>query len=159
MKEARQSRLPHNILYVVGESKLANPLVNLAVVSYTEQWSALAPAEVQMKGGKTIMLIFNDEQRLRAGIKSLSKRCPYCSKALAAYPLILSDDAGLFVYHAACAAALATEILVDLYTFFRPPEPYHQIFVLDPIRAAPKQSAGHERKELTHAMVNRYPPD
>jgi hypothetical protein len=75
------------------------------------------------------MLIFNDEQRLRAGIRSLSKRCPYCSKALAAYPLILSDDAGLFVYHAACAAALATEILVDLYTFFRPPAPYHQLFV------------------------------
>jgi len=70
------------------------------------------------------MLIFNDEQRLRAGIRSLGKRCPYCSKALAAYPLILSDDAGLAVYHAACAAALATEILVDLYTFFRPPAPY-----------------------------------
>ena len=48
------------------------------------------------------MLIFNDEQRLRAGIRSLSKRCPYCSKALGAYPLILSDDAGLYVYHAAC---------------------------------------------------------
>ncbi len=75
------------------------------------------------------MLIFNDEQRLRAGIKSLSKQCPYCGKALAAYPLILSDDAGLFVYHAACAAALATEILVDLYTFFRPPAPYHQLYV------------------------------
>ncbi len=43
------------------------------------------------------MLIFNDEQRRRSGIRSLSKRCPYCSKALAAYPLILSDDAGLFV--------------------------------------------------------------
>jgi hypothetical protein len=78
------------------------------------------------------MLIFNDEQRRRAGIKSLSKQCPYCRKALAAYPLILSDDAGLFVYHAACAAALATEILVDLYTFFRPPAPYHHLFVLDP---------------------------
>ena len=76
------------------------------------------------------MLIFNDEQRLRAGIRSLSKRCPYCSKALAAYPLILSDDASLYVYHAACAAALATEILVDLYTFFRPPAPYHRLFVL-----------------------------
>jgi hypothetical protein len=76
------------------------------------------------------MLIFNDEQRLRAGIRSLSKRCPYCGLALAAYPLILSDDAGLYVYHAACAAALATEILVDLYTFFRPPAPYHQLFVL-----------------------------
>jgi len=77
------------------------------------------------------MLIFNDEQRRRAGIKSLSKQCPYCRKALAAYPLILSDDAGLFVYHAACAAALATEILVDLYTFFRLPAPYHHLFVCD----------------------------
>jgi hypothetical protein len=28
-------RLPHNILYVVGESKLANLLVNLTIVSYT----------------------------------------------------------------------------------------------------------------------------
>ncbi len=78
------------------------------------------------------MLIFTDEQRRRAGIKSLSKQCPYCRKALAAYPLILSDDAGFFVYHAACAAALATEILVDLYTFFQPPSPYQQLFVLDP---------------------------
>jgi hypothetical protein len=82
------------------------------------------------------MLIFNDEQRRRSGIKSLSKRCPYCSKALATYPLILSDDAGLFVYHAACAAALATEILVDLYTFFQPPAPYQQLFVLDPRQGA-----------------------
>ena len=93
------------------------------------------------------MLIFNDEQRLRAGIKSLSKRCPYCSKALAAYPLILSDDAGLFVYHAACAAALATEILVDLYTFFRPPAPYHHLFVLDPT-----QSATSHEKARTYAV-------
>jgi len=54
------------------------------------------------------MLIFNDEQRLRAGIKSLSKRCSYCSKALSEYPLIMNDDAGLAVFHAACAAALAT---------------------------------------------------
>ncbi len=76
------------------------------------------------------MLIVNDEQRLRAGIRSLSKRCSYCSKALAAYPLILSDDAGLAVYHAACAAQLATEILVDLYTFFRPPALYHLLYVL-----------------------------
>jgi hypothetical protein len=76
------------------------------------------------------MLIFNDEQRLRAGIPSLSKRCPYCRKALRAYPLILSDDAGFAVYHAACAAALAIEIQVDLYTFFNPPAPYHQLFVL-----------------------------
>jgi hypothetical protein len=79
---------------------------------------------------KHIMLIGNSEQRLRAGLGSLSKRCPYSSKAEASYPLILSDDAGLAVYHAACAAELATEILVDLYTFFRPPAPYHRLFVL-----------------------------
>ncbi len=91
------------------------------------------------------MLIFNDEQRLRAGIKSLSKRCSYCCKALAAYPLILSDDAGFAVYHAACAAALATEILVDLYTFFRPPEPYQQIFVLDPTGSHGEHSASATR--------------
>jgi len=66
------------------------------------------------------MLIVYDEQRLRAGIGSLSKRCQYCCKALAAYPLILSDDARLAVYHAACAVELATEIMVDLYTFLKP---------------------------------------
>ena len=54
----------------------------------------------------------NDEQRLRAGIRSLSKRCQYCSKAEASYPLILSDDARLAVYHATCAAALASENLL-----------------------------------------------
>jgi len=90
------------------------------------------------------MLIFTDEQRLRAGIKSLSKRCPYCSKPLATYSLILSDDAGFFVSHAACAAALATEILVDLYTFFSPPAPYHQLFVLDPQHEA----VVHEKAEI-----------
>jgi hypothetical protein len=83
------------------------------------------------------MLIVNDEQRLRAGIGSLGKRCQYCSKALAAYPLILSDDARLAVYHAACAVELATEILVDLYTFLSPPAPYHQLFVLTAPEAAP----------------------
>jgi hypothetical protein len=85
----------------------------------------------------TQMLIVNDEQRLRARIGSLSKRCQYCSKALAAYPLILSDDARLAVYHAACAAALATEILVDLYTFLSPPAPYHQLFVLSTPETVP----------------------
>ena len=78
------------------------------------------------------MLIVNDEHRLAAGIKSLSKRCSYCSKALKEYPLIMNDDAGFAVFHAACAAALATDIIVDLYTFFRPPAPYHHLFVLDP---------------------------
>lgn len=83
------------------------------------------------------MLIVNDEQRQRAGIASLSKRCSYCAKALAAYPLIVSDDARLAVYHAACAAELATEILVDLYTFFRPPAPYHPLYVLTASQVAP----------------------
>ncbi len=76
------------------------------------------------------MLIVNDEQRLRTGIGSMGKRCQYCSKALAAYPLILSDDAKLAVYHAACAVQLATEIMVNLYTFFSPPAPYDRLFVL-----------------------------
>lgn len=84
------------------------------------------------------MLIVNDEHRLRVGIASLSKRCSYCSKALAAYPLIVSDEARLAVYHAACAAELATEILIDLYTFFRPPAPYQHLFVLDLRPAAPE---------------------
>ena len=116
------------------------------------------------------MLIVNDEQRLRAGIGSLSKRCPYCSKAEASYPLILSDDARLAVYHAACAAALATEILVDLYTFFSPPAPYHQLFVLTPPGAAPPQQTSVEREKLVHGAllraskgvthaINERPPD
>ena len=92
------------------------------------------------------MLIVNDEQRLRAGIASLGKRCQYCSKALAAYPLILSDDARLAVYHAACAVQLATEIMVDLYTFFSPPAPYERLFML----TAP---AGQERFQ---SLVGSY---
>ena len=93
------------------------------------------------------MLIVNDEQRLRTGMGSLSKRCQYCSKALAAYPLILSDDGGLAVYHAACAAELATEILVDLYTFFRPPAPYQQLFVLTTSSPTPSQQTSVQREE------------
>ncbi len=91
------------------------------------------------------MLIVNEEQRLRAGIRSLSKRCSYCSKALAAYPLVLSDDVRLVVYHAACAVELATEILVDLYTFFSPPAPYHQLYVLTPPSAAPAEVPAHSQ--------------
>ena len=37
-------------------------------------------------------------------------------KAQAAYSLVLSNDAGLLVYHDACAAALETSIRVDLYS-------------------------------------------
>jgi hypothetical protein len=39
------------------------------------------------------MLIVNDDQRRLAGVLNLEERCNYCSKALAAYPLIQSDDA------------------------------------------------------------------
>jgi hypothetical protein len=92
------------------------------------------------------MLIVNDEQRLQAGIGSLSKRCSHCSKALRAYPLILSDEAKLMVYHAACAAALATDILVDLYTFLSPPAPYSRLFVLTASDAAPSQQTAVERE-------------
>ncbi len=93
------------------------------------------------------MLIFTDEHLRAAGIKSLSKRCSYCSKAKASYPLVLSDDAGLAVFHAACAATLATEIIVDLYTFFRPPAPYQHLFVLDP-----RQEAGTSEKAGIYAV-------
>ena len=76
------------------------------------------------------MLIVHDEHRIAAGIKSLSKRCSYCSKPLSEYPLIMNDDAGFAVFHAACAAALATDLIVDLYTFFHPPAPFQQLFTL-----------------------------
>jgi hypothetical protein len=60
----------------------------------------------------------------------------------------MNDDAGFRVFHAACAAALATEIIVDLYTFFRPPAPFHRLFVLDVCHsAAHQQKARCERKE------------
>ena len=67
------------------------------------------------------MLIVNDEQCRRAGVGSLEERCHYCFRALAEYPLILADDAAQPVYHAACAVELATDILVDLFTFLSPP--------------------------------------
>ncbi len=70
------------------------------------------------------MLIVTDDHRIRAGV------CPYCGLAFAAYPLIISDDPRQSVYHAACALELATDILVDLFTFFRPPAPYARLFTL-----------------------------
>ncbi len=42
----------------------------------------------------------------------------------------MNDDAGFHVFHAACAAALAIEIQVDLCTFCNPPAPFHRFFVL-----------------------------
>lgn len=79
------------------------------------------------------MLILNDDHRLRAGVTSMTERCPYCSKALTEYPLIMNDDTEQTVYHVACAIQLATDIMVDLYTFFSPPAPYDRLFVLCPL--------------------------
>jgi len=76
------------------------------------------------------MLILNDHHRLRAGVASMTECCPYCAKSLNEYPLIMSDDVEQTVYHAACAVQLATDIMVDLYTFFRPPAPYDPLFVI-----------------------------
>ena len=76
------------------------------------------------------MLIVNDTHRLLAGVVSLNDPCPYCSQPLRSYPLIMSDDAAQTVYHAACALEVATDILVDLYTFFSPPAPFQPFFVL-----------------------------
>jgi hypothetical protein len=86
------------------------------------------------------MLIVNDDHRRLAGVLSLEERCKYCSKTFAGYPLIQSDDADQTVYHVACAIELATEILVDLYTFFSPPAPYHQLYIL----TAPEAASPHD---------------
>ena len=64
-----------------------------------------------------LMPIVNDDHRRRAGVASLDQRCLYCGSAFANYPLLMSDDAGQTVYHVACALELATDLLVDLYTF------------------------------------------
>jgi len=86
------------------------------------------------------MLIVNNEHCLRAGVASLDQPCPYCSQAFAEYPLIMSDDPAQTVYHAACALQLATEILVDLFTFFRPPAPCPRLFTLT--ATSPTQEGG-----------------
>jgi hypothetical protein len=84
-----------------------------------------------------VMLIINDNHRLRAGVATMDERCTYCSKALNEYPLIMSDEARPSVYHAACALQLATDIMVDLYTFFCPPAPYDRLFVIAVPQAEP----------------------
>ena len=83
------------------------------------------------------MLIVNDTHRLLAGVVSLNEPCPYCCQPLRSYPLIMSDDAAQTVYHAACAVELATDILVDLFTFLSPPPPFIRLFVLSPLEAPP----------------------
>ena len=70
------------------------------------------------------MLIVNDNHRSLAGVASLEERCCYCERPLAAYPLIMSDDTKQAVYHVTCALELATDLMVDLYTFFSPPPPH-----------------------------------
>ena len=92
------------------------------------------------------MLIVNDTHHLLAGVASLSEPCPYCSQPLRSYPLIMSDDAAQTVYHAACTIELATDILVDLFTFFSPPAPYEQLFVLTAPDVAPPQRSAGERE-------------
>ena len=42
----------------------------------------------------------------------------------------VTNDAEQTVYHPACAVQLATDIMVDLFTFFSPPAPYDRLFVL-----------------------------
>jgi hypothetical protein len=92
------------------------------------------------------MLIVNDEQRRLAGVGSLERQCHYCSQVLAEYPLILSDAAAQTVCHAACAVELATEILVDLFTFLSPPAPYERLIVLTASEATPPQLTAVERE-------------
>jgi len=76
------------------------------------------------------MLIVNDDHLRRAEVCSLDELCPSCCKPLREYPLLLCDEANSSVYHVSCAVQLATEILVDIYTFLSPPPPYDRLFVL-----------------------------
>jgi hypothetical protein len=91
------------------------------------------------------MLIVNQDQLHLAGIASLEQRCVYCSKALAAYPLIMNDGRDQTVYHVACALELATDLLVDLYTFFNPPASYSPLYVLTPPDAVSRMMVCGER--------------
>jgi hypothetical protein len=88
------------------------------------------------------MPIVNDDHRRRAGVCSLNELCPYCGSAFADYPLIMSDDAGQTVYHVTCALELATDLLVDLFTFFSPPAPYTHLFTLTALAPASNPEGG-----------------
>jgi hypothetical protein len=76
------------------------------------------------------MLIVNDTHLALASVASLEERCRYCSRPLAAYPLVMSDDARQTVYHVTCALELASGLLTDIFTFFSPPAPSPPLFVL-----------------------------
>lgn len=107
------------------------------------------------------MLIVNDDHLHLAGVASLEDRCVYCSKRLAAYPLIMSDDAKQTIYHVTCALELATDLMVDLYTFFSPPAPYPPLFVLTALEAVSRKMPRCERAQTEGGIyaVNEYPPD
>jgi hypothetical protein len=76
------------------------------------------------------MLIVNAAHLGLSGVASLEEPCPYCSRPLAVYPLFMSDDGKQTVYHVPCALQLATDLLVDLYTFFSPPPSCARLFTL-----------------------------
>ncbi len=57
------------------------------------------------------MLIVNADHLCLAGVASLEERCTYCSRPLAAYPLIMGDERSQTVYHVTCALELATDLL------------------------------------------------
>ena len=101
------------------------------------------------------MLIVNDAHLCLAGRSSLEERCHYCKKPLAAYPLVMSDDAKQTVYHVTCALELATDLLVDLASFFHPPAPYPQLFVLTAPEAGScgiPPSSRVQTEGVTHAV-------
>jgi hypothetical protein len=107
------------------------------------------------------MLIVNDTHLALAGVASLEEQCTYYTKPLAAYPLVLSDDASQTVYHVTCALELATDLLVDLATFLDPPAPCPPLFVLTtPDAASPKTVCGEraQTEGVTHAF-NQHLPD
>src|SRR2546430_271936 len=107
------------------------------------------------------MLIVNADHLCLAGVASLEERCPYCSRPLAAYPLIMADERSQAVYHVTCALELATDLLVDLATFFNPPAPYPPLFVLTAPDAVSRSVPHREQtqtKGVTHA-INEYASD
>lgn len=95
------------------------------------------------------MLIVNHDHLMRTGVCSLDELCPSCSKAFAAYPLIMSDDAKQTVSHISCALELAVDILVDLDTFFRPPPPHPPLYVLTAPPMAQRSPGTDGRREET----------
>jgi len=64
----------------------------------------------------------------------------------------MSDDPGQTVYHVACALELATDLLVDLFTFFLPPAPYTRLFTLTEEASAPDQQIGR----IVYSSLREY---